>query len=279
MRTVRAPVLALLLAGCAAGSPPPAAPAAPSATVLPDVLGMSGEALRHRSDEAIGGQVQVHLTNTGTTPFTVTEVALDSPGFAPLPARAVDAEYAPGRTIDLRTPYGPVDCAVTPDPAAARLTVVRAGGVAEEVRVPLAGGTLAQVHAEECAVVAVAAVVGVAVEGLAEAGEAVAGELVLVRRTGDESVELAALGRSVVLEPALDAELPVTLAPGRDRLRLPVSFRPTTCEPHVLAETKQPFAFPLRLTVGDGDEVTVDLPLDDAQETLLQELLGRVCTG
>jgi hypothetical protein len=240
---------------------------------------MAGEALRHRSDEAIGGQVQVRLTNTGTTPFTVTEVALDSPGFEPLPARPVDADFAPGRTIDLPTPYGVVDCAAPPDPAAAPLTVVRAGGAAEEVRVPLAGGTLAQVHAEECAAVAVAAVVGVAVEGLTEAGEAVAGELVLARRTGDEPVEVAALGRSVVLEPALDAELLVTLVAGRDRLRLPVSFRPTTCEPHLLAETKQPFVFPLRLTVGDGDEVTVDLPLDDAQEGLLQELLGRVCIG
>lgn len=235
--------------------------------------------LRFRSDEAIGGQAQLHLTNTGTAPFTVTEVALDSPGFAPLPARPVEAEYAPRRTIDLPTPYGRVDCAQAPDPAAARLTVVRPDGVVDEVQVPLAGETLAQVHAEECAAVAVAEVVDVAVEELAAAGDAVTGELVLTRRTGDEPVQVAALGRSVVLEPTLDADLPATLAPGRDRLRLPVTFRPATCEPHVLAETKQPFAFPLRLAVGDGDEVAVDLPVDEAQAAQLQELLGRVCTA
>ncbi|MCZ2823457.1 MULTISPECIES: hypothetical protein [unclassified Modestobacter] len=58
-----------------------------------------------------------------------------------------------------------------------------------------------------------------------------------------------------------------------------MTFRPATCEPHVLAETRQPFAFPLRLAVGDGEEVAADLPLDEAQEGLLQELLGRVCIG
>ncbi|GAA4727541.1 hypothetical protein GCM10023328_02240 [Modestobacter marinus] len=209
MRTLRALVPALLLVGCAAGGPPPAA--APS---LPAVPGIEGEALRFRSDEAIGGQVQVHLTNTGTAPFTVTGVALDSPGFASLPARPVDAEYAPGQTIDLPTPYGSVDCAVLPDPAAARLTVVRPGGAVEEVQVPLAGGTLAQVHAEECAAVAVAEVVDVAVDGLAPAGDEVTGFLQLTRRSGDEPVAIAALGRSVVLEPVLDAELPATLGPG-----------------------------------------------------------------
>ncbi|NIH67351.1 hypothetical protein [Modestobacter marinus] len=47
----------------------------------------------------------------------------------------------------------------------------------------------------------------------------------------------------------------------------------------MLAETKQPFVFPLRLTVGEGEEVAVDLPLEEAQEAQLQELLGRVCTG
>jgi hypothetical protein len=37
--------------------------------------------------------------------------------------------------------------------------------------------------------------------------------------------------------------------------------------------------FPLAVTVGDGDSVPVDLPIDDAQEVQLEEFLGRVCTG
>ena len=63
--------------------------------------GIEAEAVRQRTDEAIGGQVQVRITDTGDEPFTVTSVALDSPGFEPLPPRehttdrhaTVDAQY------------------------------------------------------------------------------------------------------------------------------------------------------------------------------------------
>jgi hypothetical protein len=33
------------------------------------------------------------------------------------------------------------------------------------------------------------------------------------------------------------------------------------------------------VTVGDGDEVPVDLPLDEAQRAQLQDLLDRVCVN
>ena len=38
--------------------------------------GIAGEAVRLRTDEAVGGQVQVRLTATGDQPFTVVSVAL-----------------------------------------------------------------------------------------------------------------------------------------------------------------------------------------------------------
>ena len=39
--------------------------------------------VRLRTDEVVGGQVQVRVTNTGDDGFTVTGVVLDSPGFIP----------------------------------------------------------------------------------------------------------------------------------------------------------------------------------------------------
>src|SRR4051812_42064467 len=71
----------------------------PAAPTAPPVDGMSAEAVRLRTDEAVGGQVQVRIA--ATEPFTVTAVALDSPGFEVLPARPITAEFAPGRVIDL----------------------------------------------------------------------------------------------------------------------------------------------------------------------------------
>ena len=278
MRAGPVVVVALLLAGCTAAEPPtPAAGTSPTDAV-PAVEGIEAEAVRLRSDVAAGRRLQVRVTDTGAAPFTVTAVALDAPGFTALPPRAADTGFTPGRLIDLPVEYGPVDCAVAPGPAAARLTVVRPGGEAEELRVPLAGDTLARLHADECAAQAVLAAVDVAVTDLAGAGDTLAGDLVLTRRSGDEEVAVTALGPSVVLEPVL-ADLPATLRPAADRLRLPVTFDAGRCDPHALAETKQPFVFPLHLTVGDGPDVHLDLPLDDAHRARLQAFLGRVCTG
>jgi hypothetical protein len=232
-----------------------------------------------RTDAAVGGQVQVRLTDTGTTPFTVTAVAIDSPGFARLPATAVDTTYRPGQTIDLPAPFGAVDCAAAADPAAARLTLTRPGGAPEELRVPLAGGTLAQVLAEECAVAGVTAVVDISLTELAPApgGQSLTGAVLLRRRTGEDPVAVLALGRSVLLEPAVERRLPATLRPGDARLRLPLTVTPASCDPHVLAETKKPFVFPLSVSVAGAGPVPVDLPVDDAQKAMLQDLVDRVC--
>jgi hypothetical protein len=244
------------------------------------VPGIEAEAVVLRTDEAVGGQLQVRITDTGTTPFTVTSVAVDSPGFAPLPATTVTATYAPRQTIDLTTPLGDVRCAAAPEPAAARLTVVRPDGAVEELRVPLGGTTLGRLHAEACAVEAVLGVVGIAVTELSPTpdGEGLAGAIVLTRRAGDHPVRVTALPRNVLLEPVLDADLPARLPAAEDELRLPVTFRVVTCSAHVLAEVKQPFVFPLSVVVGKGGEpVPVDLPVDDTHRAALRALVDRVC--
>jgi hypothetical protein len=274
----------LLLSGCGGSAPSGGAPVAsapsltqsPSVPALPEVPGITAEAVRLRTDEAVGGQVQVRITNTGDAPFRVTSVAIDSPGFAALPATAEEADYAPGRTIDLPTPFGSAVCGAAADPSAARITVVRPSG-SERLVVPLAGTTLALIHREECDAAAVSAVVDVRVADLVDAPAAVTGTLVVARRTGSEPVVLTFLGRSVVLEPQLGEPLPLTLAAGQAELRVPVTFSTERCDPHALAETKQPFLFPLRVAVGGRPDVPVHLPLDDAQRTRLQDLLGRGC--
>src|SRR3954468_8871853 len=118
---------------------------APPVAAAPAVPGIEAEVVRLRTDEAIGGQVQVRITDTGDAPFTVTAVALDSPGFALLPPTVVTAAYAPGRTIDLPTPFGAPVCSAAPLPAAARVSLVRPDGVAEDLRVPLAAEVLGRV--------------------------------------------------------------------------------------------------------------------------------------
>lgn len=276
MRRSLVALAAALAAACGTTPAPSAAPSAEPAA--PAVPGIEAEAVRLRTDEAVGGRFQVRVTGTGDEPFTVTSVALDSPGFDVLPATAVTAEFTPGRVIDLPTPYGPPVCEAEPVPAAARLTVVRPGGAVEEVRVPMSADVLETVQEEECAEQAVAEVVGVTVTGLADDGDALSGSLTLTRRAGEERVAATALGRSVLLDAVAEG-LPLVLPAGARSATTVISFTPATCDAHVLSETKKPYAFPLTLEVGDADPVPVDLPLDDAARGRLAALVQRVCAA
>jgi hypothetical protein len=267
-----------LLAACGepAGEPSSeASSSSSSAEPSASVPGIEAEIVRLRTDEAIGGQVQVRLTDTGDTPFTATAVALRSPGFAPEPMKAITAEYAPGRVIDLPVPFGAPVCDAAPVPAAAELTVVRPDGAVEQVQVPAAADVLELIHSEECAVLAVTAVVDITVTDLHDDGDTLAGSLTLTRRKGTEPIRATRLSRSVLIEPT--ADLPLDLDGDEDSASAPVSFTPASCDPHVLAETKKPYVFPLAVTVGGDDEVPVDLPLDQAARDQLAGLVKRVC--
>ncbi|MGR6966294.1 hypothetical protein ACU610_17680 [Geodermatophilus sp. URMC 61] len=281
MRWTAVLALALLCAGCAgtdgvgeAAAPPASASAVPA---LPPVPGIEAEVVRQRTDVPVPGQVHVRVTDTGDRPFTVTALAIDALGFAPLPPTGLSAAFEPGRTIALRTAYGAPDCAAPAGPPAARLTVVWPDGAVEELRVPLAGDDLDVVHREECAVAGVRAVADVGLTGLAPAGDAVTGTVVLTRVGDDErAVTVLDARRSVVLGVAVEG-LPLELGPGEQRTSAPVAFTPASCEPHVLAETKQPFMFPLSVALGEAEPVPVPLPVDEAQQGVLWELVRRVC--
>lgn len=277
-RRAAALLLAALTAGCASSGEPGAwtTPPVSAGPTVPAVPGIEAEAVRLRTDEAVGGQVQVRITATGDEPFTVTSVALDSPGFVPVPPRAASTEFAPGRTVDLPVRYGEPRCEAAAEPAAARLTVVRPDGSSEDLVVPLAAEVMTRIHAEECAVLALLEVVDVDVVGLAEEDDAVTGEIRLTRRAGAAPVTIARVGRSVILDVTAD-ELPARMADDEDELSTPVAFTSATCDPHALAETKKPYVFPLEVTVGASEPVVMDLPVDDDLRDRLEGLVDRVC--
>jgi hypothetical protein len=265
-------VVALLVGAC--GGEPSASPPEPAAA--PRVPGIEAEAVQLRTDAAVGGRVQVRITATGEDPFTVTSVALDSPGFEAQPAVAVSTEFEPGRVIDLPVPLGAVRCDVAPEPAAAELTVARGEEAAEELRVPLAAEVLGRLHTAGCAAEALEEVVAVEVGDLRPDGEELVGRLSLNRRSGTGEVRAVRIARSVLM--AVEAELPLVLAGDAQEVAGEVRFTPATCEPHVLAETKQPFTFPLGIERDGQDEVVLDLPVTDEVRAQLQDLVDRVCS-
>lgn len=265
-------LLAVLVTAACGAAPPPARSPSPEPPAVP---GMAAEVVLLRTDEAVGGQVQVRITDTGTAPFTVTAVRLVSPGFRALPATPVEAAFEPGRTIDLPTPHGEADCSAQPLPAVAEVALVRPGAAVEDVRVPLSAEVLRRIHERECAGRAVLEVVDVEVTGLREDGDALSGRLVLSRRAGDQPVTASRIGRSVLIDVVAE-ELPVELD-GDGSSSIPLTFRPATCDPHVLSETKKPYVFPVHVAVGDGEAVPIDLPLEPAARDALAALVQRVC--
>jgi hypothetical protein len=274
-------VVAVLLCAVACSSDP-AGPAVAEESLDPlptvreaadPVPGIEGEAVQLRTDVAAGGRIQVRISASDT--FTVTSVALDSPGFAPQPPREISTDFVPGQVTDLRTPIGRAQCDVEPQPASARLTVARDGAEPEPVEVPLAADVLDRIHAAECAAQSLAQEVTVEVTGLRAVPEGLSGSLALVRRSGDREARVTRILRSVLV--AVEADLPLTMAGDDSEAATDVRLAPATCDPHVLAETKQPFRFPVTVQVGEATPVTVDLPIPDDVRAQLQEMVQRIC--
>ena len=251
-----------------------AEPTAPVAT--PAVPGMRGLAVRLRTDTAIGGQFQTRITNTGSEPFSVLAVSLDSPGFQQLPFAGRPATYQPGATIDLPTMYGAAMCGegIAVDPAFADVQVQRPDGRIEELRLPLEApdDIIDRIHSEECHLLALAAAVGVRLGGftLAEVdGRAVLqSDITLTRGENAEEIGLVELRGSVVFDVifAEASDPPPAMAADDTGLVVPVVLRMTGrgCDAHVLGETKQPFLFPYFVAFDGGEpqygvlEVTTD---------------------
>jgi preprotein translocase subunit SecA len=104
MRRAAIVLVAALTAACgsSSASSPGTTAAVPTTASLstgpavPPVAGIEAEAVRQRTDEALGGQVQTRLTTTGDAPFTVTSVALDSSAKESGPAKAAKTATVSG---------------------------------------------------------------------------------------------------------------------------------------------------------------------------------------
>ena len=296
-RGMAAGLLAVLtvLSGCAADSgaddsadqsQSAAEPTAPVAT--PAVPGLEATAIRLRTDAAVGGQFQTRIHNTGSEPFTVLGVSLDSPGFERLPMAGRPATYQPGQTIDLPTPYGPALCdeGIGVDPLFTAATVQRPDGTVEELRIPLAApdDIVDRIHTEECDALRLAAAVDVRLTdfttGQVDGKTVVLANLTLNRGHSPEDIAIFELRGSVVFDVSLaeDGD-PPTMAADEDQLVAPLVIRHTSrgCDAHVLGETKQPFLFVYFLTFDDGEPQYGVFDVSEEQRDALWAYIQAVC--
>ena len=271
--------LVLLLAGAAlvaaCGQDRPAAPAVPVGDVRAD-------ATQTRFDEVAVRRFEITVTNAGSTPFTVSSVRLDSPGFAPAEVLPREDEFPPGIRYDLPALYGEPRCGTSPTPATAVVQVRRGDGPVSTLRVPLHSedGLLRNLQTAECDRLELGRQVEVALADARQDGPVVRAVVRVRRLRTTASVAVTELRDSklfafTLLPPGLPAQLP----PGTPSVDVPVTVTAAACYGHLLADVKQPYLFPVFLRFDGGPARYVELATSDAQHELLQATLRTACAG
>ena len=283
---------ALLAIGCAAQKPiqPPAA--AEETGSLP----LSAELRRHRSDEG-HRIIQVTMTNAGTTPVIVHELALDAPGFTTLPPTPKGSTVRPGIPVDLPIPYGTTDCT---DPASAaaeagrdeRIPVVRlrvspVPGPEQDIRLEVDPAPLERVLAAECRQAALARAVTVAFAGHWAIGTraglpALNGTLVLTRGDAIGPVTVTALDGSTLLAlntGSVPPQLPFVLPADADHAELAIQVTAQSCDPHVRSQSQRPYELSVYVSVNGAEPLFVAPSVDQAAQAGMQEVIAATCAG
>lgn len=268
-RAVPTGLLALALAGCSAEARAPAPR-------------LAAEAQQYRSDLA-KRTVAIALENTDERQVLVRSVDLLAGGFADGPPVEVSVELAAGSRVDVRVPYGELECD-GPRPGSADAALLRvqdADGGQHELRLELApGGLLDRLHVRECADQALRSVVDVRLSTpWTRNGLALEGALVLERTSGSTPVTVVEPGGNVLftVRPARPGTPAGTLAGGATVLELPLRITATRCDVHAFADSKRSYVLPFHLALDDGEPQLVTTTADPALQRQLDRLALDTC--
>lgn len=249
------------------------------------VAGVSADAIRTRTDEALGNRLQVRVTNTGTTALRITSVALAGPLFGATPATPRDTELTPGRVVDLPVTHGPANCAADPATTIAVLTVDLPAGPTQ-VHLPLTDSAdeLSRITEDACTAARIASVVEVAlVPGARRSagGRLVMDAVIRLDRTGSDrpDIEATQVGGSVLFDvtPATRGSLPAALPAAEELSEIPVVVRSTRCTGHEVGEAKKPFDVGVWLRVDGAAETWTSVATSPEAQDRLRAFLSIAC--
>lgn len=284
-----AAVLSLTGAGCGAGAPEREAPP-PAVAVAEPEPELEVALLQYRLDQELR-RIQVAVTNRGDAPVTVRAVALAAPGYADLPPTPKDSRIAAGGRVDLPVVLGEARCADGTTQSAGQAVVtarVQAEGGAErevEVALPQPDETLDRLLTRECAQLALARAMSVTfaptwTPAPVDGHRTLLGALVVERQESAEALTVAGTAGNVIfsMHPLDEARSPLlVLAPGEDRAEIPIEITASRCDPHALADSKRTFFLPLWAAVGEGEELSTFITMDEPARVVLEELIQTGC--
>lgn len=221
---------------------------------------------QNREDPA-KGQFQVQLHNGTKERHDLTAVQFTWAGYS-TPVVERTAVIVGGQTVDLPVPFPGATCVgdgtVASMPSLDDAVVVLREADGSEFEVPVVDQfhLARRLYLEDCERQMIDAQVGIEWIDLHEEefeGRPVtAGSLRLTRRAGEGTITVLSVSNTVPYEfAAVDTEVdePVAvLDSDADEVSVPVRFLESRCDPHALAEVKQPTKFISQIVLGDGSE-------------------------
>lgn len=246
---------------------------------------------QNREDPA-KGQFQVQVVNGTRERFEVTSVQFVWAGFTTTVSPR-DSTVVGGQTIDFPVPFPGASCAgdgtaATMPPVDDALVLLGApDGTVREVPVVDKWHLARALYLDDCLRQRIAAAVDLAWVDLHEStfeGRPVTeGALRVTRRGASGEVRVESVSGTIPYRvDAVDAEVGETvavLAAGEGVVEAPIRFLEARCDPHALAETKQPHQFVAQIDLGDGVLVPYVVMPDEADWAPMRRTADAACVA
>jgi hypothetical protein len=257
---------------------------APAPAELPS--GITVAIFQNRTDYG-ARDLEIAVTNDGREAITITTAAFVSERFSGGTAWSRPAQIAPGQTQNLRVALGQPVCEGGLG-ASVRLEFVVADGSSGVATLTPTDrfDTVAKVTAQDCLASALAAIAEIRMGETVRTemhGDRLVGmiDLIATSVSASHTAAVLAVDRTILLRPEDDGAtgwpLGWTLGPTRGTMTATLSFEPSNCNPHIVAEDKRGTFFPLDVALDDGTRGLVSYGVTDEVRGAIYEYIADYC--
>jgi hypothetical protein len=221
---------------------------------------------QNREDPA-KNQFQIQIHNGTHDRYDIDGVQFEWAGFT-TPMTPRDSVFVGGEVIDYPVPFPGATCAgdgtraTMPSLHDARVVLLLDSGETFDIPVVDQWHLARKLYEDDCEKQMIDAQVGIEWvdlhEGQFEGRPVTVGELRITRRAGEGEYTILSVSNTVpfvfeAVDTGVDEPV-ATLAADADEVSVPIRFIESRCDPHALAEIKQPTKFVAQVLLGDGSE-------------------------
>ena len=262
------------LAACAGG------PTAPS---MPDGLAVSVQQGRL---DVVDHRLVVRFENTGNTPVTIEEFAVEVPTFEPGLEYSKPFELAGDDALAIRLDLPSSICDAEAGPTVIDMTFRTADGTGEgRLTADDPFDTVTRVNTADCLAASVAEVAEIVMPdhlrstGAGTERRAFIDVELVPAAEGDASMQIERVYGTTLLnaEDGIDWTLGIDVAAGDAPFTINLPVRPARCDAHGIADDKRGTILPFEIVTNDGRAGRLDVPAADGLKAELYAYYGERC--